>query len=90
MPCHLPFNINENVRVKLTARGREIHRQRYEPLCAKTGLTYRPKTEDADGWSVWQLWDLMNLFGSAIQLGKSDLPFSTQIEVNFHDEYQKV
>lgn len=63
-------NINDYVLVRLTDVGKEILR--------KKGFSL-PK-EDADGWSKWQLWSLMNTFGEYTQLGK-DVPFETEIEI---------
>lgn len=82
------FNINNEVKVRLTDAGREAHRKNYEEL--KTfGLerlkaaewhNYTPPKEDADGWSRWQLWDLMRQFGPHITHGMST-PFETEIEI---------
>jgi hypothetical protein len=66
----VPFNINHYVWVKLTPHGRECARYRR--------LTF---TEDADGWSRWQLWELMNGFGSDLYMGHSRLPFETDIRI---------
>lgn len=67
----LPFNINHYVRVKLTDHGRGLLAQmQYAP----------PFTEDADGWSEWQLWELMRTFGPHVYMG-GNLVFETVIEI---------
>jgi hypothetical protein len=63
------FNVNHEVRVRLKERGRAIVAEE------------RPhKRVDADGWSTWQLWDLMQCFGPHIVFG-GPVPFETNIEL---------
>ena len=62
----MKFNINNDVKVKLNDKGRKI-----------TNFTVK---EDKDGWSKWQLWDLMSTFGKYISLGCAT-PFDTEIEI---------
>jgi len=69
----MKFNINDRVRVKLTKVGRDI-------LKSDNGAFHIPKKEDADGWSSWQLWVLMQTFGGH-SMGGMDLPFETEIEI---------
>lgn len=75
------FNINDHVRVKLTDHGREIvhaHRQKLSAMLP-IPLPATQNQEDADGWSRWQLWSLMEIFGEHIHLC-GPLPFETTIE----------
>ena len=77
------FNINNYVRVRLTDRGRSIHREWYEKISKQYPpdcLSYRPPTEDEEGWSRWQLWDLMNIFGPSCMNG-CIIPFETEIDI---------
>lgn len=74
------FNINNYVKVKLTGRGRKIHRDNFEALLREypnAKLEYEPPQEDAEGWSKWQLHDLMFEFGSHV--GTNPLPFEVEI-----------
>lgn len=66
------FNVNDHVRVKLTDVGR-----RHLTLPVNQPRTV---TEDADGWSRWQLWDLMHTFGEVVYMGGA-VPFDTDIEI---------
>jgi hypothetical protein len=66
----IEYNINHNVRVRLTSKGREILRQ--------TGPHDSKADPDADGWSEFQLWHLMETFGPHLCMG-CDLPFATDI-----------
>lgn len=83
MSNFIKFNINYYVRVKLTDHGRKLHRQQYRELYNQLPITamtpYTPPKEDDEGWSKWQLWDLMQRFGPYICISKPP-PFETEIE----------
>lgn len=53
-----PFNMNERVQVQLTDHGRKIYQDQLDAIGSKAS-----KKEDSNGWSTWQLWDLMSVFG---------------------------
>lgn len=80
------FNINSRVRVKLTPAGMKHHRLNHDEQmddCVRRGFPtypYHPPQEDGDGWSEWQLWHLMSLFGPIMSMG-SDPPFEMVIEI---------
>ena len=79
------FNINSYVKVKLTDYGRKAHRQWHDNLYPhvtkeKRDEWYHAPEEDADGWSRWQMWDLMQRVGWACGMG-SGIPFETEIEI---------
>lgn len=65
------FNINNRVRVKLTPEGRAFHAADHAMFNMRTGknLPYNPPREDEQGWSTWQLWNLMHTFGTEVCLG---------------------
>lgn len=64
-------NINDNVYVRLTARGRSILLENAQPV----------PVPDADGYTRWQLWDLMQTFGKYLFNG-SIVPFETDIALD--------
>ena len=64
------FNVNDYVRVRLTQVGRDHLARIKRP----------PPDEDESGWSRWQLWDLMHVFGARCFNGCS-IPFETSIEI---------
>lgn len=68
----MKFNINSEVKVKLTKYG----------LGTLANLPGKPShlETDTDGWSTWQLWYLMKVFGPFINMG-SPLLFETDIEI---------
>jgi hypothetical protein len=76
----IEFNINHWVRVKLTEHGRQHHRRKNEALLWEHGADYQPPEEDAEGWSKWQLWDLMCEFGDGILMA-GPLMFETTIQL---------
>ncbi len=79
----MKFNINEKVRVRLTQRGKALHREDHAKFWAHLGdkaPQYIPPREDESGWSEWQMWHLMQDFGPHITLG-SQPPFETEIEI---------
>ena len=69
----IDFNLNEHVKVKLTNVGRQIHRKNFDILYAGAPDSlkgvYRPPKEDENGWSEWQLYELMNEFGKDLHIG---------------------
>jgi len=81
----MEFNVNWKVRVRLTNVGRAILRKQHAAIndfIASRGATPLrgdgiPR-EDSDGWSEWQLWALMEAFGSEMRLG-GPVPFETTI-----------
>lgn len=79
-----PFNVNHYVRVKLTERGRAILRRQHEAIFAGLARDY-PYTEpeaDAEGWTEFQLWDLMSRLGPDCRMGFG-VPFETEILIVF-------
>lgn len=76
------FNINGEVRVKLTEFGFKVHRQNHYDLfrhLAKLPPYTRPDV-DKDGWSRFQMWTLMQEFGSSVRMG-GDQPFELEIDI---------
>lgn len=66
------FNMNDYVRVKLTAEGKAMLAREAAELRRshpKVTWSYIPPLEDEEGYSKWQLWKLMSEFGPHIHLG---------------------
>lgn len=80
----LEFNINWCVRVRLNDKGRAMLAHALDDVNAwlqahgAAPLPPRELREDTEGWAKFQLWDLMNVFGSAMRLW-SEPPFDTTI-----------
>lgn len=74
------FNINNPVWVKLTERGEKIwaaYWMRF-PELGHTGVPRECRKTDAQGRTEFQLWTLMEIFGSSLNIG-FDPPFETTI-----------
>jgi hypothetical protein len=83
----IKFNINETVKVKLTEIGiNHLKRRRKdlnEHVTSRGGVGFGEliiKT-DENGYTSFQLWDLMNTFGEFMGLG-SNPPFKTEIIID--------
>lgn len=69
------FNANDCVRVKLTDKGIKLLADHYG---GEIPEWFVKNYMFPDGWYQFQLWDLMNIFGSFIHMG-SDNPFNMNI-----------
>lgn len=78
----IEFNINNYVQIKLTDTGRAILEENHDRLhnLVKGNIPYKLPKEDADGWSKWQLWRVMEEFGPDIYHGNTP-PFETTIRI---------
>jgi hypothetical protein len=82
------FNINCNVKVRLTKFGKELHKQQWEDFWRSIGRLdenpYTPPKEDENGFCEFQMWDLMEKFGNHCGLCK-ELAFDTIILIDEKD-----
>ena len=63
---HIRINLNEPIKVKLTAWGKEIYYHQYDRVNKYVGREVcKPKypTEDENGYTEFQLWCFMELYG---------------------------
>jgi len=69
--------------VQLTNIGREELKRQHDKLneLFPTAYKYEPMKEDKDGWSKWQLWELMTLLGHKC-LNGGEVPFLTSIRID--------
>lgn len=70
------ININENVKVKLTDYGKNIFYHQYDELNKTYGkeiIKPRYPKVDSDGYTSFQLWCFMNLYGSYIYMGAQNV-----------------
>ena len=74
------FNINEKVRVRLTETGLKQLEQEHNAIMGPMAERhpFKPPSVDADGYSEFQLWDLMLTLGKHCYMGPP-LPFETEI-----------
>lgn len=77
------FNINNCVSVRLTDEGRAELKRQHESINLQLNgrLGEWKGVSETDGWSRWQMWDLMNRFGHMLSLGRV-MPFDTVIKLD--------
>lgn len=66
------ININEYVKVKLTDYGKEIFYHQYDNFNKTYGkeiIKPRYPEVDSDGYTSFQLWDFMNIYGKYFDMG---------------------
>ena len=73
------FNINDNVKVKLTAKGMDILVEKYG---GKIPQWFHDNYKDENGYYQFQMHDLMKTFGSEMWMGNK-LPFEPNIYIDF-------
>ena len=77
------MNLNDTVLVKLTDRGRELMRANHDALWANYKVPpyeFKLPKEDAEGFSRWQMWSLMQEFGPHIHMCMQN-PFDLTLRV---------
>lgn len=83
-PSSVRFNVNHYVRVKITRHGKKCLRKNYDDLAksygGKLGFPFRLPKADKDGWTRFQMHDLMANFGQHMYCG-CEVPFETEIEI---------
>lgn len=75
----MQFNLNDKVKVKLTESGRETYRAFVAETVAPM-VPYLPALDenvdlDADGYSSFHFWELMQVFGPKMYHGMTEMPF---------------
>lgn len=79
------FNLNSEVFIRLTHVGRAIlktnHIELYSMLHMKHSIPeFKLPDENNEGWSKWQMWEVMQSFGAHVSLG-FQIPFETTIRL---------
>ncbi|MBC1525886.1 hypothetical protein HB884_16925 [Listeria booriae] len=78
-----PFNINHNVKVKLTSSGL----QRYHDWFKEVGITeVRTPRVDDNGYATFQMWNFMQIFGETMYMGNVNPSIDTEILIEFREE----
>ena len=85
----MKFNINDQVRVRLTEHGKQIERDTVEKINAPffPAQPLRPKVEADDGSTTWQFWSLMATFGPHLSNGAEPTFVNNEIELVFKKGY---
>lgn len=74
------YNINKQVKVKLTEFGVCIFNKHYE----RWGIKAPKLNIDDDGYFSFQMWDLMQIFGNEIYMG-NEVPFETTVLIEMEE-----
>jgi hypothetical protein len=61
-------NLNYYIKVKLNDYGKKIHYDYWKDICRDTKATYKLEI-DEEGYSSFQIYDFMNIFGEHAYLG---------------------
>ena len=72
----IKINLNEVVKVKLTDLGKDIYCRWYDKLMANYGRTiHEPKLpkEDDKGYTCFQLWNFMEIYGKYIGMANPNV-----------------
>ena len=80
------FNINDEIQVKLNDKGREIYLHAFDDVPEQFRRVRLPE-EDAEGYSKFQMWVFMQIFGPHINMGFGQ-PFDLTIKFNPKDFHE--
>jgi len=79
------FNLNNEVKVKLNEKGKEIYLSHLKKVSSEPECAFVRET-NSDGYTTFQLWDLMKLFGDYMRLGEE--PVFENNEIIFKEEQE--
>lgn len=82
------FNLNDNVRVKLTEHGHAILKADIDSVdyCDQDDLknyAHSKAEPDADGYNTFHMWQLMSVFGSHMYNGAKNVFENNAIDLDF-------
>jgi hypothetical protein len=67
------LNLNSEIKVKLTDRGKEVYYHQFDELNKRypnlPAIEPRMPEVDSDGYTTIQLWKFMNVFGKSMVMG---------------------
>lgn len=83
----IKFNLNHYVKVKLTNFGKtQLRKQHLELFNNLNRYVPYKEAKEEDGWSEWQLWDLMERLGQYCHLGMANQPFEPNIQIQLQGD----
>lgn len=79
-------NLNHYIKVKLTEKGKEIYRNRFdEDDIKELGIEYCEPKIDKDGYTEFQMWDFIRIFGKYFHM-LGDNPCETKCMVQVKND----
>jgi hypothetical protein len=91
----VPFNVNEYIRFKITAKGRQMLREKFAWLASlghenvETVLDSLVRGWRGEDWIEMQMWCFMETFGAATHIGFGG-NFETKIEIQIRQRRGEV
>ena len=68
------INLNSIIKVKLTPKGVDIYYHYYDEIGKKFNLEPLMPQIDKDGYTKFQLWKFMDMYGDYFQMGRREYP----------------
>lgn len=91
MKNKVKVNLNDSIHVKLTPTGIAMVEARNDRAFTKEIAEYKPKVEvDEDGYTEFQLWKFMMLFGPNIYAGMINMPYKMDVLIEVEEEESKM
>lgn len=82
MNINLNISLNDEIRVKLTPFGLKKHKDAWKLLNIEAfHICYQAPSIDSNGYSTFQLWEFMNIFGQFLYNGAKTVIENNQIEI---------
>ena len=71
---YVKINMNDSIKVKLTDLGKEIYYHQFDD-CIRAGAKIKPHFPevDEDGYTMFQLWNFIELYGEHIGVTKPNV-----------------
>lgn len=91
MKKEIKFNVNNNIKVKLTTLGFQRLADEHNELIGRVpkwefrNALYYTDQVDKDGYSEFQMWEFMRIFGPIVKIG-GPLPFYTDILITIDEK----
>ncbi len=76
----MKFNINDDVRVKLTEYGEQVLDKHLNEAYGKEARIIRPYRQDGE-YFRFQMWDFMATFGQSIYMGGKQIFVDNELEI---------
>ncbi len=85
-------NINDKVKIKLSPHGRDIllektrtlladHPDQLQKFNSGLGVFHEKLAGDEEGYTTWQLWEVMHYWGDQCYNGQPNMPFEAEVVI---------
>jgi len=66
MNQYIPFNLNSNMKARITPHGEFVYKQDLIELMKGIDFNHTFPVADKEGWTTWTAWEFFNAFGKYI------------------------